>query len=74
MASVRRGEDVFEGRVAIGYDHGYDAQTFYLGLALDQKYVQWFVEGYLKRIGEDDRMGRCSCRACGRRGGERRSS
>jgi hypothetical protein len=27
--------NVFEGRGAIGYDHGYDAQKFYLGLALD---------------------------------------
>jgi hypothetical protein len=24
-----------EGRTAIGHDHGYDAQLFYLGLALD---------------------------------------
>ena len=45
---------VFEGRAAIGYDHGYDAQKFYLGLALDPKYVEGFVEGYLERIGEDD--------------------
>lgn len=30
---------VFEGRAAIGYDHGYDAQRFYLGLALASKYV-----------------------------------
>jgi len=40
----------FEGRAAIGYDHGYDAEAFYLGLALDPKYV----EGCLERIGEDD--------------------
>jgi hypothetical protein len=26
---------VFEDRAAIGYDHGYDAEVFYLGLALD---------------------------------------
>jgi hypothetical protein len=31
---------VFEGRAAIGYDHGYDAQKFYLGLALDPKYIE----------------------------------
>ena len=40
----------FEGRAAIGYDHGYDAEVFYLGLALDPKYVEDFVEGRLKRI------------------------
>ena len=31
---------VFEGRVAVGYDHGYDTQKFYLGLALDPKYIK----------------------------------
>ncbi len=41
-------------REAIGYDHGYDAQKFYLGLALDPKYVEGFVEGCLERIGQDD--------------------
>lgn len=45
---------MFEGRAAIGYDHGYDAQKFYLGLALDPKYVEGYVEGCLERIGEDD--------------------
>jgi hypothetical protein len=45
---------VFEGRAAIGYDHGYDAEVFYLGLALDERYVEGFVEGCLERIGEDD--------------------
>ncbi len=45
---------MFEGRAAIGYDHGYDAQRFYLGLALDNKYVEGFVEGCLERIGEDE--------------------
>ena len=44
---------MFEGRAAIGYDCGYDAQTFYIGLALDPKYVEGFVEGCLERIGED---------------------
>jgi hypothetical protein len=48
---------MFEGRAAIGYDHGYDAQKFYLGLALDEKYIEGFVEGCLERIGEDDPEG-----------------
>ena len=48
---------MFEGRAAIGYDHGYDAQKFYLGLALDPNYVEGFVEGCLERIGEDDAEG-----------------
>jgi hypothetical protein len=47
------GEEGFTGRAAIGYDHGYDGQLFYLGLALDEKYVEGFVEGCLQRIGED---------------------
>lgn len=47
----------FEGRAAVGYDHGYDAEVFYLGLALDEKYVQGWVEGCLERIGEDDPEG-----------------
>jgi hypothetical protein len=45
---------MFEGRAAIGYDHGYDGQIFYLGLALDPAYIEGFVEGCLERIGEDD--------------------
>jgi hypothetical protein len=48
---------LLEGRAAIGYDHGYDAQKFYLGLALDEKYIEGFVEGCLERIGEDDLEG-----------------
>jgi len=44
----------FTGRAAIGYDHGYDGEVFYLGLALDEKYIDGFVEGCLERIGEDD--------------------
>ena len=43
------GEEGFTGRAAIGYDHGYDGEVFYLGLALDPHYV----EGCLERIGED---------------------
>jgi hypothetical protein len=42
-----------EGREAIGYDHGYDGEIFYLGLALNPAYVEGFVEGCLERIGED---------------------
>jgi hypothetical protein len=43
-----------EGRAAIGYDHGYDSQLFYLGLALDPVYIEGFVAGCLERIGEDN--------------------
>jgi hypothetical protein len=42
------------GRSAIGYDHGYDAEIFYLGLALDPTYIEGWVEGCLERIGKDD--------------------
>ena len=46
---------VFEGRAAIGHDHRYDVQKFYLGLAfLDPKYIEGFVEGCLERMGEDE--------------------
>ena len=41
------------GRAVIRYDHGYDAEVFYLGLALDPHYVDGWVEGCLERIGED---------------------
>jgi hypothetical protein len=44
---------MFEGRTSIGYDHGYDAGVFYLGLALDPGYVEGFVEGCLQIICED---------------------
>jgi hypothetical protein len=43
-----KGGWVFESRVAKGYDHGHDAQNFYLGLALDPKYIEGFVEGCLE--------------------------
>jgi hypothetical protein len=46
---------VLEGRGAIGYDHSYDTQKFYLGYGLDEKYVKGFVEGCLERLGEDDK-------------------
>ncbi len=45
---------MFEGRAAMGSDHGYDAQKFYLVLALDPAYVEGSVEGCLERIGEDE--------------------
>jgi hypothetical protein len=44
------GEEGFTGRAAIGYDHGYDGEVFYLGLALDERHV----EGSLGQVGEDD--------------------
>ena len=47
------GPKMFEGRGAVGYDHGYDAEVFYLGLALDPAYIEGWVEGCLERIGED---------------------
>jgi hypothetical protein len=47
-------DEPFTGRAAIGYDHGYDGEVFYLGLALDPAYIEGFVEGCLERIGEDD--------------------
>jgi hypothetical protein len=43
------GEEGFTGRAAIGYDHGYDGEVFYLGLALDERYVEGWVEGCLER-------------------------
>jgi len=47
------GDEGFTGRAAIGYDHGYDGEVFYLGLVLDPNCVDGFVEGCLERIGED---------------------
>jgi hypothetical protein len=46
-----------EDSEAIGYDHGYDAEVFYLRLAVYEKCVEGFVEGRLERIGEDDPEG-----------------
>jgi len=51
------GGEGFTGRAAIGYDHGYDAEGFYVGLALDPHYVDGWVEGCLERIGEDNLEG-----------------
>ena len=45
---------MFQGRGAVGYDHGYDGEFFYVGLALDPNYVEGFVQGCLERIGEDE--------------------
>jgi hypothetical protein len=47
------GGEGFTGRAAIGYDHGYDGEIYYLGLALDPHYVEDWVDGCLERIGED---------------------
>jgi hypothetical protein len=44
------GDEGFTGRAAIGYDHGYDGQLFYLSLTLEEKYI----EGSLAQFGEDD--------------------
>ena len=38
------GEEAFTGRAAIGCDYSYDAQKFYLGLALDPKYIEVYIE------------------------------
>lgn len=39
------GGEGLTGRAATGYDHGYDGEVFYLGLALDERYVEGWVEG-----------------------------
>ncbi len=62
---------MFEGRAAIGYDHGYDVQKFYLGLALDSRYIDGFVEGCLERIGEEDPDGETLLRELWEDKGER---
>ena len=53
------GDESLTGRAAIGYDHGYDGKVFYLGSALEERYVEGWVEDLVKgcleeRIGEDD--------------------
>ena len=58
-----------EGREAIGYDPGYDTEVFYLGLALDERYIEGFVEGCLERIGEDNPEGEMFLRAEWEEGG-----
>jgi hypothetical protein len=62
---------VFEGRAVLGYDRGYGAQVFYLGLALNPAYVEGFVEGCLERIGEDDPDEEASLRGLWEEGDER---
>ena len=57
---------MFESRGAVGYDHGYDGEVFYLGLALDPNYVEGLVEGCLERIGEDEQETRSCCVSFGR--------
>jgi hypothetical protein len=52
-SSGNGGEEGFTGRAAIDYDHGYDGEVFYLGLALEERNVEGWVEGCLERIGED---------------------
>ena len=47
-------EEGFTGRVAIGYDYGYDAEVLYLGLALDPAYIEGRAGGCLARVGEDN--------------------
>ena len=46
-----------EGREAIGHDDGYDGEVFYLGIALETRLVEGFVEDRLVRIGEDYQEG-----------------
>ena len=53
---------MFKGRAAIGYDHGYDSQKFYLRLSLDPEYVVGFVEGCLERVGEEESENEASFR------------
>ena len=43
------GDEPFTGRAAIGYD----GEVSYLALALDERYVEGWIEGCLERIGED---------------------
>ncbi len=47
------GEEGFSGRAAIGYDHGYDTEVFYLGLAVDEKYVEGSLDRPARTIWED---------------------
>ena len=46
------GEEGFTGRAAIGYDHGYDGEVFYLNLALDEKYVEGSLDRSARTIRE----------------------
>ena len=53
-SSGEGGDEGLTGRAATGYDHAYDGEVFYLGLALDPAYIEGWVQGCLERIGEDD--------------------
>jgi hypothetical protein len=55
---------VFEGRAAIGYDHGYDAEVFYPGLTLNPTYVEGFVQGCLEQMGFDYQRTKPSSGSC----------
>jgi hypothetical protein len=41
------GEEGFTGRAAIGYDHGYDAEVLYLGLALDERNARGTTDRFI---------------------------
>ncbi len=58
---------MFEGRAAVGYDHGYDGEMFYFGLVLDEKYVEGFVEGAWRGSTRMIRRAKTCCGASGRR-------
>ena len=58
---------MFEGRAVIGYDHGYDAQKYYPGLALDPKYVEGFLsKGASKGLGKTSRRMKPFSGICGK--------
>jgi hypothetical protein len=42
----------FHGRAAIGYDYRYDAEVFYLGLALDERNVRGSLDRPARTIRE----------------------
>ena len=50
---VGEGGEGFTGRTAIGYDHGNDAEVFYLRLALDEKYVEGSLDRPARTIREE---------------------
>jgi hypothetical protein len=41
------------GRAAIGYDHGFDGEFFYLSLALDEKYVEGSLDRSARTMREE---------------------
>ena|SRR5215216_340038 len=52
--SVGEGKRASPAGQLSGTTTGYDGEVFYLGLALDERYLDGWVEGCLERIGEDD--------------------